>query len=229
MKPAAAAGSRFAVGSSRTRSAGSGRHGAGQRETLALAARERGRDRSGPVGQADIREHLRHASPHRLERPGARLEAEGDIVVDALHDELPVGVLEDQPAIAGADLQVPGHLARDIETEESGEGQGEGALAGAARTQDEQAGARRQVQIDVRDGRPLCACEPEAEAAQADRGARQGASSSRAPRRGAGQGGLSGSAPDRRTARSMAIAASGRTTAPEMAMATAMASSASGA
>ena len=215
MKAAAAAGSRFAVGSSSTSIDGLRRQGAGQRQPLTLPARERGDDRPSAIGQPDVVQCLWHAMAHAVQRPAARLETEGDVVLDALHDQLPVGVLEDEAAVAAAALQRARCLPRDVATKEAGQTERQRALARSARTEHQQHLARREVEVDVLDGRSLGPGEAKAVPLGVDRGRRQGVAS--------------GSAPDRRTARSMAIAASGRTMAPEIAIAMAMASTASGA
>ena len=88
-------------------------------------------------------------------------------------------------------------------------------LPGAARAEHQEDLTRGEVHVDARQGRSIGAGETEAVAGEVDRGR--------------GQVGLSGSAPDRRTARSMVIAAKGRMIPPEMTMATPRASSASGA
>jgi hypothetical protein len=126
-----------------------------------------------------------------------------------------VGILEDQATIAAATLQATRRPPRDVATKEAGQTERQRALARSARTEDQQDLARREVDVDVLDRRSLGPGEAKDVSLGVDRGRRQGVAS--------------GSAPDRRTARSMATAASGRTMAPEIAIAMAMASRASGA
>ena len=77
--------------------AGQGREHAAECDPLLLAAREPG----GPPALEALRGRPRGAPPasgeHPAAEPPAVLEAERDVVLDALHDELALGVLEDDP------------------------------------------------------------------------------------------------------------------------------------
>ncbi len=106
-----------------------GCQGARQGEALALAARERGGHGTRTIREADVGQCLRDSFAHRLERPPPRFEAEGDVVLDAFHDQLPVGILEDDATVAVADLHRAGHRPWDITTEEADQAEGKGALA----------------------------------------------------------------------------------------------------
>ncbi len=189
--------------------------GTGQCQPLALATRERCSHRPSTIGQPDVVQCLGHAIPHAVQWPAARLETEGDVVLDAFHDELPIGILEDQATIAAATLQAAHRQPRDVAAKEASQTQRQGALARSARTEHQQDLARGEIEIDVLDGRSIGSGETKAVPGGLDRGRRQGVAS--------------GNAPDRRTARSIAIAANGRTMAPEIAIAMAMARTASGA
>ena len=68
----------------------------GDREALLLAARQAVRPTALEAVEARPRRAPRARGPHRVERPGAVLEAERDVVLDSLHDQLAGRILEDE-------------------------------------------------------------------------------------------------------------------------------------
>ena len=157
----AAGGSRLAVGSSSTRIPGRG--------ASAPASASRCcwppdsfvvRDRSSPA-EADLVERLGHAGQHRLARPAAALEPERDVVLDALHHQLALGVLEHEPdarrhlrarrrrRVEPVDRQPPLEVARELARHQAGDGQRERALARPRRPDDQQALAGLDLERDV--------------------------------------------------------------------------------
>ena len=158
----AAGGSRLAVGSSSTRMPGSRRQRARQGEPLLLAAREPRRASPLEPAQADLAERLGDPGAHRRAVPAPALEPERDVVLDPLHHELALGVLEHEadpgrhlgpgrrrrvePSTVSRPRHSPGELARH----EARERERERALARPRRPDDEQALAR----LDRRTRRP---------------------------------------------------------------------------
>ncbi len=132
----------------------------GDRDPLLLPARETVRMPALEPGEADGGERLRHARPHRHERPAQVLEAEGDVVPDALHHELARGVLEHDP---GADL---GRRRQDRRIRDGDLPIVDRARSPATPPGTHSAGARRSLE-------PACSCR--------SRTARRRAARSRAP------------------------------------------------
>src|SRR6185369_1876952 len=144
----------------------------GDRHALLLAAGEPGGAPIVEAAQADAGERLRHALAHGLARPGEVLQAEGDVIADALHDQLARRLLEHDacpeagradrgplqtgactgfPAsdleVADAERTLP--LPRELLRQQSRAGPGEGALARARRPDDEQDGTGLDLALDV--------------------------------------------------------------------------------
>ncbi len=141
-----------------------GREGARQGQALLLAAREPGRPAPLEPREAGLRERGRHAGPHRRPEPGAPLQAERDVVLRTLHDELAGRVLEDDPDAGGQGGGVGGPDAPAVQAEipvesprhgprhEPGDRPGQRALARARRPHHQEAGAGSQVERDAGDG-----------------------------------------------------------------------------
>ena len=108
------------------------------------------------------RERLRHPGEHPAAEPAAVLEAERDVVLDALHDELALGVLEDDPdarrqrgglpgpGLGPVDLERALECAVEVARHEAGDGERERALAGSGRPDDQQRLPRPHLERDVR-------------------------------------------------------------------------------
>ena len=183
----AAGGSRLAVGSSSTRIPGRG--------ASAPASASRCcwppdsfvvRDRSSPA-EADLVERLGNAEQHRVPGPAATLEPERDVVLDALHDQLALGVLEHEPdarrhlrtrrrrRVEPIDRQPPLEVTRELARHQSRDSQRERALARPRRPDDQQALAGLDLERDVGERLDRAAGEPEAEPVGADRARPAGA------------------------------------------------------
>ena len=177
----AAGGSRFAVGSSSTRIPGRGASApASARRCCWPPESVVERRRPSPL-EADLRERLGNPGQHRLPRPAAALEPERDVVLDPVHDELALGVLEHE-ADPGRDLGARrGHriepvdrqpappVTRELARHEAGQGERERALARPRRPDDEQALARFDLERDVLERKDRAACKPEGQPLGADR------------------------------------------------------------
>ena len=137
----AAGGSRLAVGSSRTRIPGRGASAPASASRCCWPPDSF--VRPGPLQprQAHLVERLRHAGQHRVAPPAAALQPERDVVLDALHDQLALGVLEHEPdarrhcgprgrrRVEPVDRQPPLEIARELAGYQSRDGEGERALA----------------------------------------------------------------------------------------------------
>ena len=208
------------------------RQDARQREPLLLAARERSGQASPRATEPDGLECHGDPFEHRRSRPGPVLQPERDVILDPVHDDLAGRVLEHQPDPRGerargerpgldaVDGQRARPGARQLARDEPGQGQAEGALARARGADDEQAGARRDVQVDTLErGRARAGIgEPEPARSDPDRTGRVD---------GVCQVGNPSRTPVGRRARTSAIAASGRRTSPEIAIDTAVITSTS--
>ena len=89
-----------------------GRQDVGDGETLLLAARQAVGASQLEAGQAYLSERLRHPGLHRRARPTSVLQPERHLVLDAVHDQLAVRVLEDEPDPLAEEA---GRRRRDIE------------------------------------------------------------------------------------------------------------------
>jgi hypothetical protein len=101
---------------------------------------------------------------HRVALPGPVLQAERDVVLDPLHDELGGGVLEHEPDPCGdtdraerervlpVELQRSGDRGRDLSRDDPRDRQRERALAGARRADEKEDGTRLELELDLRDG-----------------------------------------------------------------------------
>ncbi len=201
-------------------------------ESLLLAARERSSQVSPGATEPDRLE--RHGDPfeHRRSWPGAGLEAERDVILDPLHDDLARRILEHQsdPRREFARSERPGldtidgqgaqpstwQLARD----EPSQGKSQRALPGTGRPDDEQAVARRHIQVDRPERRRIRTRIREPEPAGSDRDRPGGVD-------GVCQVGNPSRTPVGRSARTIAIAANGRTKSPEIVIDTAVITSTS--
>ena len=108
--------------------------------------------------EAEPRERRRDARPHRRRRPPEALEAERNLVIHALHDELALWVLEDDPDRAGDERlaivagPIPGHDELAVEAppdrsgHEPGDRAGQRALARSGWADDQEAAALRKVE-----------------------------------------------------------------------------------
>ena len=161
--------------------AGQGREHAAERDPLLLAARQAGGPPPLEALEADLVERLRHPGEHPAAEPSPVLEAERNVVLDALHDELALGVLEDDPdarrqrgrlpgpGLGPVDLERALECAVEVARHEAGDREREGALAGSGRADDQQRLPRPHLERDVRQrgaGRTGMA---EPEVARADR------------------------------------------------------------
>ncbi len=130
---------------------------------------------------------------HGPDRPGAVLEAECDVVVDALHHELRGRVLEHESHafrdadrteladILAVELERPGRLGRDLGWDQASDGQRERALARTRRADDEQHGPRFEVEIDPGERRPIGARVGDAQPPRPERDRRQSGNPSSTP------------------------------------------------
>ena len=141
------------------------REGPGDGEALLLAARESRRSSSPEAGEAELGERLRDTRLHLPGRPPEALEAERDLVVHALHDQLALRVLEDDPDLPGdqrlgvASSNAPTHhklaieAPRDRTRHQPCDRPGQRALPRAGRPDDQETAARGKVERDVGDRR----------------------------------------------------------------------------
>ena len=137
------------------------REHAGQRQALLLPAREPVRAATLQATEPGVGDDLGHSLQHRGAWPAAILEAEGDVVLDALHDQLRAGILEDEPEPGGHDArtcrpgidavngQLAGHGPRHVARDQSRERERQAALARSGRPDDEQAAAGWQLERDA--------------------------------------------------------------------------------
>ena len=163
------------------------RQRAGEREPLLLAAGQLRRPRPLQPSKADLVERLGHAGQHRLAGPAAALEPERDVVLDAFHHQLALGVLEHEPdprrhlrtrrrrRVEPIDRQPPLEVARELARHQSRDGQRERALARPRRPDDQQALAGLDLERDVGERLDRAAGEPEAQPVGADRARPAGA------------------------------------------------------
>src|SRR5206468_2278845 len=119
----------------------------GDREALLLAAGERRRRAVLGVREADIREGAVDPWPDLRRRNAVVLEAEGDVVAGARHDELRLGILEDQAGTT-AHVELALLVARAL-VEQARERQEERALPGARCSQKKDALAFVDAQVDA--------------------------------------------------------------------------------
>ncbi len=115
--------------------------GPGEGETLLLTAGKTGRPPPLESREASLGQRVRDAGAHPLAGPAATLEAERDVVLGALHDELARGILEHDPDALDHGGGGPGvhhqavhgelarHAPRDRPGHEPGDRPGERALA----------------------------------------------------------------------------------------------------
>ena len=94
---AAPSGSRFAVGSSRTRHPGDGASTPASARRCCCPPESRFGSSSLESRQPGLGDDLRDPRPHRRQRPAPVLQPERDLVLDALHHELALRVLEHDP------------------------------------------------------------------------------------------------------------------------------------
>ncbi len=159
----------------------------GQRQTLLLPAREPRREPALKPRQPHLGQCLRHPATHRLRRPAPALQAERDVVLHPLHDQLAVRVLEHEahagalpaggpgcgilPVHAQPAPPLTGVLARD----EARDRQGQRALPGPRGSHDQEALPGPHLERDVREGRRRPPGEREAGAVRADGAGSRGA------------------------------------------------------
>ncbi len=219
-----------------------GRERPGDREALLLPAGERRGAALLEAGEAREGQRLRDPPPHPLERPPAVLQAERHLVRHAAEDDARRRVLEDHPdAVAedrggrGGDVEPvhherAGERPRDRVGHEAGDREGEGALAGPGRPEDQQRPPAREDEGDVADRRRVAPAVRPAESGGGDRGPRAGGRGDGVVRRGApgcridvGDGhapdGNARRTPVRESARTSAHPPAPATTAPEMSIA----------
>jgi hypothetical protein len=132
-----------------------------QRQALLLPTGEPTRPPSLHPSEPDRSERVGHALTHGRGGPRSILEAEGDVILNALHDQLCGRILEhesssgadpDRPEVSDiltVELQASGHVCRDLPGNQAGDREGEGALAGARWTDDEQDSPRLEVKRNV--------------------------------------------------------------------------------
>ena len=101
-------------------------------EALLLAAGERGGGAVLGISEANVGERAVNSRPYLGARDAVVLEAEGDVIAGARHDELRLGVLEHQARTA-SDVELALLLAAG-RIEEARERQEERALPGAGRS-----------------------------------------------------------------------------------------------
>jgi hypothetical protein len=131
---------------------------------LQLAARQLDRPAPPQVQHADRRQRLLHARPDLVRGRAQVLEAEGDLVLDARHDDLVLRILEDRrhrasqlcgprsSRVEAADLDRAGEAPAVEVRHEPGQRADERRLAGAGRAEhgDDLAGLDRQRHVDER-------------------------------------------------------------------------------
>ena len=113
--------------------------------------------------KADLGEDLGYPVAHRVRFPATVLEAECDVVIDPFHDQLGGRILEQQPyACCHSDrteregifvVELEGTLygRGDLQRDEARDRQGERALPGAGRPDDQEDGTRGDVEVDAPD------------------------------------------------------------------------------
>ncbi|WBM80556.1 hypothetical protein KIV56_03695 [Cryobacterium breve] len=134
-----------------------GQH-AGEGEALFLAAAERGGGVIERQPQADRLEGDTDPAPDLVPLHGEIFATEGDVVADSREHDLGIRVLqhETDPATGirrppAVDKQFAGLVALILSAEHSGEGVHEGALARAARAEQQHAFARADVEVESGD------------------------------------------------------------------------------
>ena len=140
---------------------------AGEGKPLLLSAGQSRRPMKLETAQTDLGQGLRHSGDHPVTRPAPVLEAKGNVVRNPFHHELGGGVLEDdpdstrerggfdRPDLRCVEPERPGKGARDLTRHEPGDRQGERALAGPGRSNDQQAGTGCELERDVAKSGPL--------------------------------------------------------------------------
>src|SRR5205814_416001 len=118
----------------------------GDREALLLAARKRGGRALLAVREADVRQRAVDTRPDLGGRDAPVLEAEGDVVAGPRHDQLGLGVLQDEAGVA-AHAQLALLVRRTGAVEQAGQSLEERALPGARRSHQKNALASRDAEI----------------------------------------------------------------------------------
>ena len=125
----------------------------GQGEALLLPARQSSRSPPFEAAEPDLAQCVRDSRVHPCWRPGSVLEAEGHVVFGPFHDQLRGRILEDQADPGGQRRRIECRHGRAVELQraldrrgdvarhESGQREGERALARSRRTDDQQRGS----------------------------------------------------------------------------------------
>ena len=143
--------------------------------------------------EAGLGDGFANANPHGIRRPVAILESERDVILDALHDQLRPGILEDEANVTGdfapvrdpwvhaRHAEVAADCPRDIAGDQPGEGKTQRALPRTRGADDEQARAGRHVERERANRRPIRGPVGDLEVASAKPRGRQAGNPSRTP------------------------------------------------